>query len=68
MLLPFALAGVTVYFFIRFCIQKFKSMVPDSLNEDDQPQIDSEEVINSAAVTASTIKDSAGPLRDGADM
>lgn len=69
MLLPFALAGVTLYFALRFCIRKFKSMVPDEMNEEPHDgTAGSEDAMGSAVITAKSVKDTAGPLRDGADM
>jgi len=33
MLLPFCLAGLALYFALRFCIRKYRGMVPDDFVE-----------------------------------
>jgi len=34
MLLPFAIAGVALYCAIRFCLRKYRGMVPDNFVEE----------------------------------
>lgn len=34
MFLPFALAGLALYLSIRFCIKRYRGMVPDNLVEE----------------------------------
>ncbi len=43
MLLPFAIAGLALYLALRFCIKKYRGMVPDNLVEE---VAESGEVVN----------------------
>jgi hypothetical protein len=38
MLLPFALAAIILYFSIKFCIMRYRGMVPDTLPEESPAQ------------------------------